>query len=123
MSEALEFSARCGLRLHETDARLFAGHLALDPEGLDLEVARAALTRAQTLVADTGYHLRDADLLILEGRLLGKQGDHAAARAKLEEAIGVARREEAEGCVYQVAVDQAERYLRELEGERVVPVW
>jgi len=49
--------------------------------------------------------------------LLGKRGESDAARGKLGKAIKVARREEAEGCVYQVAVDQAERYLRELEGE------
>ena len=80
-------------------------------------------SRVQTLVAETGYHLRDADLLVLEGRLLGKLGHPDAARAKLHEAITVARREEADGCIYQVAVDQAERYLRELDGQTVVPLF
>ncbi len=53
--------------------------------------------------------------------LLSKQGDLTTARAKLGEAIQVARREEADGCIYQVAADQAHRYLRELAGEKVVP--
>jgi len=117
LHEGLDLSTRIGLRLHETDARLLAGHLALDKEPPAIETAQAAFSHAEELVEQTGYHLRDADLLILEGRLLGKRGEKSAARGKLEEAIKVARREEAEGCVYQVAVDQAERYLRELEGE------
>jgi len=57
--------------------------------------------------------LTDADLLILEGRLLSKQGGKDAGRAKLQEAIRVARREPK--AVYQLAIDQAERYLRELD--------
>jgi tetratricopeptide (TPR) repeat protein len=114
LKEALELSARFGLRLHETDARLLEGHLALDLDPPDLNTTVEAHKRADTLVQETGYHLRDADLLILEGRLLAKQGDKEAGRAKLEEAIRVAKREEKDGCVYQVAVDQAERYLREM---------
>ncbi len=115
LNEALDLSTRIGLRLHETDARLLQGHMPLDEDPPDLDTADAALGRAAELVTETGYHLRDADLLILEGRLLAKQGDKDAGRAKLEEAVRVARREEAEGCVYQLAVDQAERYLQETE--------
>jgi hypothetical protein len=51
-----------------------------------------------------------------EGRSkLLPNGDTEAARAKLDEAVAVARREEKDGCVYQVAVEQAERYLREMQ--------
>ena len=114
LEEALDLSTRIGLRLHETDARLLEGHMALDPDPPDLETAQQSLARAHHLVEETGYHLRDADSLILQGRLLAKQGDKEAGRAKLEEAITVARREEADGCVYQLAVDQAERYLEAL---------
>jgi len=114
LREALDLSSRIGLRLHETDARLLEGHLALDLDPPDVKTATDSLKRADTLVQETGYHLRDADLLILEGRLLAKQGDKEAGRARLEEAIHVAKREEKDGCVYQVAVDQAERYLREM---------
>ncbi len=114
LREALELSTRIGLRLHETDARLLEGHLALDEDPLQIETALAALTRAQELVKETGYHLRDADLLILEGRFLAKEGDKAGGEAKLREAIEVAKREEADGAVYQVAADQAERYLKQI---------
>jgi len=114
LREVLELSTRIGLRLHETDARLLEGHLALDEDQPQIETAQAALARAQELVRETGYHLRDADLLILEGRLLAKRGDKAGGEAKLYEAIKVAKREEADGAVYQVAVDQAERYLKDL---------
>ncbi len=69
--------------------------------------------RADELVNETGYHLRDADLLILEGRLLAKRGYKDTGRTKLHEAIKVAKREEAEGCVYQLAIDQANRCLKE----------
>ena len=112
--EALDLSTRVGLRLSEAEARLLAGQFALDEEPPDVEVAQAALDRARTLVEEEGYHLRDADLLILEGRLVGKRGDKDEGRAKLEEAIRVARREEEQGAVYQLAIDQAERHLREL---------
>jgi len=114
LKEALNLSTRIGLRLHETDARLLQGHMALDEDPPDFDIAEASLARATELVTETGYHLLDADLLILEGRLLGKKGDNATGRAKLNEAITVARREEKDGCVYQVAVDQASRYLAEL---------
>ncbi|UCC67611.1 MAG: hypothetical protein JSV79_10890, partial [Armatimonadota bacterium] len=115
LNEALELSTRIGLRLHETDARLLQGHMALDDSPPDVEAAQQSLGRAQQLVEETGYHLRDADLLILEGRLLAKQGDTIPGRTKLHDAITVARREEKDGCVYQLAVDQAERCLKELE--------
>jgi len=114
LKEALELSARFVLRLHETDARLLQGHLVLDEKPPNIDTAEAALARAQELVKQTGYQLRDADLLILEGRLLSKKGEKEPGRAKLEEAIAVARREEKHGCVYQLAVDQADRYLAEL---------
>jgi len=77
-------------------------------------LSASAVARATQLVTETGYHLRDADILILEGRLLSKKGDKQAGCAKLNDAIAVARREEKDGCVYQVAVDQAPRYLTEL---------
>jgi len=115
LHEALELSTRIGLRLHETDARFLEGHMALDLDPPDIETAQHSLSRADELVQETGYHLRDADLLILEGRLLAKQGDKDAGRAKLQQAITTARREEPDGCVYQLAVDQAERYLTELD--------
>jgi len=121
LREALDLSTRFGLRLHETDARLLQGHLALDEDQPQIEAAQAALSRAQELVKETGYHLRDADLLILEGRLLARgqeasscPTDKAGGEAKLHEAITVAKREEADGAVYQVAVDQAERYLKQI---------
>ncbi len=114
LQEALDLSSRIGLRLHETDARLLQGHLALDSDPPDIGPAQQSLTRAQELVPETGYHVRDADLLILEGRLLAKQRNNEAGRAKLEEAITVARREEADGYVYRLALDQANRYLKEL---------
>ena len=115
LTEALTLAERHGFRLHETDARLLQGHMALDEDPPDAEAAQEALERAQELVEKTGYHLRDADLLILEGRVLAKRGDTEAGRTKLEEAIKVARREEDKGCVYQLAVDEANRYLKELE--------
>ena len=83
----------------------------MDGDSPDVEAAAEALGKARKLVEETGYHRRDADVLILEGRLLGKKGDVEAGRAKLEEAVRVARREE--GHVYQRAVDEAERYLKE----------
>jgi len=114
LEEVLELSARIGLRLHETDARLLQGHMGLGEDPPDIEGAQQSLARAQQLVAATGYHLRDADLLILEGRLLAERQSKDAGRAKLEEAIHVARREEKDGCVYRLAVDQANRYLGDL---------
>ena len=114
LREALDLSTRFGLRLHETDARLLQGQMALDEGSPDIDTAQTSLARAEELVTETGYHLRDADILILEGRLLSKKGDNATGRAKLNEAITVARREEKDGCVYQVAVDQATRYLNDL---------
>jgi len=87
--------------------------MALDEDSPDIDTAAAALGRAAELVTETGYHLRDADLLILKGRLLAKQGDKNAGSAKLQEAVRVARREP--DAVYQLAIDQAERYLRELD--------
>jgi tetratricopeptide (TPR) repeat protein len=116
LAEALDLSTRYGFRLHETDARLLEGHFALDGAPPDIGAAQQSLSSAEQLVSQTGYHLRDADLLILRGRLLAKGGDRATGRSKLEEAIQVARREEDEGCIYQLAVGQATRYLREIGG-------
>ena len=75
----------------------------------------SALDRATQLVTGTGHHLRDADILILEGRLLSKKGDKETGRSKLEAAIKEARREDKAGCVYQLAVGQATRCLKELD--------
>ncbi len=114
LQEAMEASTHYGFPLHEAEAHLLQGHLALDNAPPAIEDAQAALKRAKELVAETAYHRRDADTLILEGRLAGRRGDRAAGRAKLAEAIRAARREEEQGAVYQLAVDQAERYLKEL---------
>lgn len=114
LEEALTAAIHIGLRLHETDARLLQGQMALDEDPPDIETAESALERVAELVNETGYHLRDADLLSLEGRLLGKKGDRELGCVKLNEAIRVARREEADGCVYQLAVDQAARYLKDV---------
>ena len=88
--------------------------MALDGAQPDVPTAEAALSRARVLVEEIGYHLRDADLLILEGRLVALRDDREVARKLLEQAITVARREEAQDAVYQAAVDEANRYLREL---------
>ncbi len=114
LKEALDLSTHIGLRLHETDARLLQGHMALDEDPPALDTARDSLARAAELVTEAGYHLRDADILILEGRMLSKKGDKQTGRAKLNEAITVARREDNDSCVYQLAIDQATRYLKEL---------
>ena len=65
-------------------------------------------------MGETDYRLRDADLLILECRLLSKKGDKGTGSSKLNEAITVARREEKDGCICQPSIDQANRYLNEL---------
>jgi len=35
--------------------------------------------------------------------------------------MAVTKRDEADGCIYQAAAHQARRYLRELDGQEVVP--
>ncbi len=67
LNEVLTLAARFGLRLAQCDAQLMATRLALDDR--NLEEASQRLSRAQRLVFEMHYHLRDIDILVLTGRL------------------------------------------------------
>jgi len=113
LGEVLQLSKLLGLRLDEVDARLLDGHLHLDEDTPCLDMAEQSLARAKHLIIETGYHLRDPDILILEGRLLGKQGHTHRGRALLTQAIDLATRGKEEGVLYLLAAQQAERCLKE----------
>jgi len=112
--EALDTALRIGLRLHEVDARVLSCHLALDENASDLSSAEDELRKAGMVVSQTGYRLRAADLLILEGRLALKGGDTARAAQLIHEACtaaGLGR----PGCRYRPAALAATRDLRSLD--------
>ena len=67
LDEAMRIATRSGMRLFECDAHLEYARLEL-AQG-DREAARSHLTRAEELVAATGYHRRDKDLAELKAAL------------------------------------------------------
>jgi nucleoside phosphorylase/tetratricopeptide (TPR) repeat protein len=67
LTEALTLATRCGFRLHECDAHLGHTHLALATN--DPTAARKHLARASKIIAETGYHRRDAELADLEAQV------------------------------------------------------
>jgi tetratricopeptide (TPR) repeat protein len=67
LDEALRIAIRSHTRLHECDAHLEYARLELAQS--NREAARPHLTRAEKLVAATGYHRRDKDLEKLKGAL------------------------------------------------------
>jgi tetratricopeptide (TPR) repeat protein len=67
LDEALLIATRGQMRLHEADCHLEQVRLWLATDGLD--GARTAVTRARTLIQETGYHRRDAELAALEKQL------------------------------------------------------
>ena len=69
LREALDIAERIGARLFEADARL--GFAQLEADGGDIAAARNHLEAARKLVADTGYHRRDRDLVDLDAQLAG----------------------------------------------------
>ena len=72
LNEALDIATRDPqghMKLHVTDCRLGYARLALAEKKPD--VARRELAKARTLIKETGYHRRDAELTELEGRARG----------------------------------------------------
>ncbi|TFG39998.1 MAG: hypothetical protein E4H48_08225 [Syntrophobacterales bacterium] len=71
LDEVLEIAERCGMRLFLTDYHLESCRLLLAEN--DLPSARDHLAQATKLVAATGYHRRDQEVLELE-KLLAAAG-------------------------------------------------
>jgi tetratricopeptide (TPR) repeat protein len=75
LQEVMDLAVRCGMRLHETDAHLEYARLYLAADQSKKQggtredgsaMAREHLDKAEQLIADTGYHRRDADLADLK---------------------------------------------------------
>jgi tetratricopeptide (TPR) repeat protein len=64
LDEALSLAVRCGLRLHEADARLGFARFFLAE--VNPRAAREHLGEARRIVSATGYHRRDGELAELE---------------------------------------------------------
>ena len=67
VDEVLEMAETSGMRLFETDALLESARLHCEQK--HFAEARACLTQAQALIAETGYHRRDREAEILDGVL------------------------------------------------------
>ena len=67
LEESLDISTRYELRLLEADTHL--GYTRLHLAEANPTAARSSLTRARTLIEQTGYHRRDRDLAELESAL------------------------------------------------------
>jgi len=67
LEESLDICTRCELRLLEADTHL--GYTRLHLAQANSAAARSSLTRARTLIEQTGYHRRDRDLAELESAL------------------------------------------------------
>jgi len=77
LSQALEHATRSELRLQEADAHIGFARLHLATN--DSDRARQSLSRARTIVDETGYHRRDDELQKLEAQL-----SSAAAESPLD---------------------------------------
>jgi hypothetical protein len=73
LDEVRTIAARSGMRLHLTDYRLEQArlYLAAPPTGAETPAARARphIAAAAALIAETGYHRRDAELADLQKRV------------------------------------------------------
>jgi len=67
LAEACRIASRCGMRLHLTDYHIISALRGLASG--DREGAREHFHKAETLVAETGYHRRDPDLAELRSAL------------------------------------------------------
>jgi tetratricopeptide (TPR) repeat protein len=67
LEDSLDICTRCELRLLEADTHL--GYTRLHLARANPVAARSSLTRARTLIEQTGYHRRDRDLAELESAL------------------------------------------------------
>jgi hypothetical protein len=67
LEESLEICTRCEICLLEADTHLAYTRLHL--ARANPTAARTSLTRARTLIEQTGYHRRDRDLAELESAL------------------------------------------------------
>jgi len=76
LDEALLIATRSQMRLYEADCHLEHARLWLAMG--DLDGARAAVARARTLIQETGYHRRDAELAELEEQL-GQAGSQPSS--------------------------------------------
>ena len=76
LDEALLIATRSQMRLHEADCHLEQARLSLATG--DPARARTALARARTLIQETGYHRRDAELAALEEQL-GQTGSQPSS--------------------------------------------
>ncbi len=72
LDEAFLIAARGPMRLHEADCHLEQARLSVAT--CDSTRARSSLAAARTLIQQTGYHRRDAELAELERQLEGTQG-------------------------------------------------
>jgi tetratricopeptide (TPR) repeat protein len=73
LDEVRDLASRCGMRLHLTDYHLEQARLYLAQPATDTQTpadrARPHVDAAATLIAETGYHRRDAELADLEKRI------------------------------------------------------
>jgi len=66
LREAEKLAKRCGMRLHQTDTHLLRARFELFRNPAK---GSEHLAQARQLIADTGYHRRDPELALLEGKL------------------------------------------------------
>jgi len=66
LDEAEKLATRCGMRLFQTDAHLLRARFELFRNPAK---ACEHLAQARQLIADTGYHRRDPELVLLEAKL------------------------------------------------------
>lgn len=81
IDEAMRIAKRAGMRLYMTDCHLEYARLRLAQKKKD--EARDHWQKAKKLVEETGYHGRDAELLLIEAELRLLQGNREAAKETL----------------------------------------
>lgn len=88
LTEAEEIIDNCDMQLYKVDAQLLRAHLHLqDPEHHDPEQAHTCIQHAEQGINTSGYHLRDAQLLLLKAHANPAQRQHYLdlAQQRIEE--------------------------------------
>lgn len=70
LNSALEIIERCGMKLYQVDYLLIHGRYCLASNDNKIETALNNYQEAKDLIAETGYHLRDAELDLLAAQIL-----------------------------------------------------
>jgi hypothetical protein len=82
LEESYDIIQTCGMKLYQVDTALLRGNLNLDQMGTATECYKTA----ETLIALTGYHLRDPELDLLGARIAFSENNLDKAKVYLQKA-------------------------------------